>query len=50
MGVSAVGSTLNEAVDRAYEMAKQILFENAYYRSDIGARALRAYLEVKNDL
>ncbi len=50
LGVSAVGSTLNEAVDRAYEMAKQILFENAYYRSDIGARALRAYSEVKNDL
>ena len=47
LGVSAVGATLKEAVDKAYEMTNQIHFENAYYRSDIGARALKACPEVK---
>ncbi len=42
LGAVAVRDNLKEAVDAAYGMARQISFENAYYRSDIGARALKA--------
>ena len=42
LGAVAVRDSLKEAVDAAYGMARQISFENAYYRSDIGARALKA--------
>ena len=34
--------SLQEAIDTAYENAAKIHFENAYYRKDIGARALKA--------
>ena len=40
LGVSAVGATLKEALDRAYEAADKIKFEGKYYRRDIGAKAL----------
>ncbi len=42
LGAAATGETLKEAVRRAYSLAERIGFENAYKRSDIGARALRA--------
>ena len=42
MGVTAVGDTLRQALDRAYAAADNISFENMYKRSDIGARALKA--------
>ncbi len=42
LGVTAVENTLKEAIDSAYSLVKQISFDNAYYRNDIGARALRA--------
>ncbi len=42
LGVTAVGKTLETAVKNAYEDAKKIMFEGAYMRSDIGARALNA--------
>ena len=42
MGVTAVGETLRQALDRAYAAAENISFENMYKRSDIGARALKA--------
>ncbi|HIT33322.1 MAG TPA: phosphoribosylamine--glycine ligase [Candidatus Faecousia intestinigallinarum] len=42
LGVTAVADSLEEAVRQAYAMADQIHFENAYRRSDIGARALQA--------
>ena len=42
LGVTATGNTLKEAVDSAYDAVKQIRFENAYYRKDIGKRALQA--------
>ena len=42
LGVSAIGDSLNEAIDLAYEKCKKISFANAYYRSDIGARAKKA--------
>jgi phosphoribosylamine---glycine ligase len=41
LNVTAMGSTLREARDRAYEAIKSIGFEGAFYRSDIGHRALR---------
>ena len=42
LGATAVADTLANAIDDAYAMVKQIQFENAYYRNDIGQRALRA--------
>ena len=42
LGVTSVAPTLKEAIDTAYENASKITFENAYYRKDIGARALKA--------
>ena len=34
--------TLAEAVEKAYQTVAAVHFENAYYRNDIGARALAA--------
>lgn len=42
LGVTAVGGTLREAVDKAYAAAEKIKFDNAYFRRDIGAKALAA--------
>ena len=42
LGVTAVRDTLAEAINAAYEKVKTISFDNAYYRHDIGARALKA--------
>ncbi|MBR2473928.1 MAG: phosphoribosylamine--glycine ligase [Clostridia bacterium] len=42
LGVTATADTLKGAIDGAYEKVKNVSFENAYYRSDIGARALKA--------
>ncbi len=42
LGVTAAADTLKDAVDAAYAKVGRIGFENAYFRSDIGARALRA--------
>ena len=42
LGVTATAPTLCEAVDKAYANADKVHFENAYRRSDIGTRALRA--------
>ncbi len=36
LGVTADGSTLNEALDKAYTAVSAISFENAHYRKDIG--------------
>ena len=40
LGVTSVASGLEEAIASAYKKVRAISFENAYYRSDIGARAL----------
>lgn len=40
LGVSAVGNTLQNALDRAYEAAEKIEFKDKYVRRDIGARVL----------
>ena len=42
LGITAIGDTLMSAIEASYEMVKEIKFENAYYRRDIGARALKA--------
>lgn len=40
LGVSAVGLTLKEAIERAYEAVDRIHFEGKQFRRDIGAKAL----------
>ena len=42
LGVTAVEDTLGAAVDSAYGKVASVKFGNAYYRHDIGARALLA--------
>jgi len=42
LGCTAVADTLSDAIRDAYDIVAQVNFENAYYRHDIGARALRA--------
>jgi phosphoribosylamine--glycine ligase len=43
VGAVGVAETLENAIAKAYDTAKQVRFENAYMRSDIGARAMKAY-------
>ncbi len=38
--VTALGHSLRESIDRAYRAVEKISFEGAYYRTDIGAKAL----------
>ena len=40
LGVVAVENSLKDAISAAYGKVEKISFENAYYRSDIGKRAL----------
>ena len=40
LGVTAIGKTLQEALDRAYEAILHIKFEGMQYRKDIGAKAI----------
>ena len=42
LGVTETAPTLAEAVEKAYQTVAAVQFENAYYRNDIGARALAA--------
>ncbi len=42
LGVTAVEETLEAAIKSAYKKVQTVTFENAYYRNDIGARALKA--------
>ncbi|MBL7115533.1 MAG: phosphoribosylamine--glycine ligase [Kiritimatiellae bacterium] len=41
LGVTAMGTTLREAVDRAYDAVSKIRFDQAQYRTDIASKALR---------
>ena len=41
LGVTATANNLKEAVDKAYDKVARISFENAYFRKDIGQRALK---------
>ena len=40
LGVVATGDTLKTAIDNAYKEVKNVSFDNAFYRNDIGKRAL----------
>ncbi len=42
LGVTATADTLQEAIDQAYLLTEQVSFANAFYRKDIGQRALQA--------
>ena len=42
LGVTETGDTLKEAIDKAYETVGTVNFANAFYRKDIGKRALEA--------
>ena len=42
LGVTAVADSLEVAMEKAYARVKQVKFENGFYRSDIGARAMKA--------
>ncbi len=40
LGVTAIGDTFRDAIDRAYAAVEKIHFDGMHYRKDIGARAL----------
>ncbi|MBQ9859214.1 MAG: phosphoribosylamine--glycine ligase [Clostridia bacterium] len=42
LGATAVADSLPAAIADAYKLVEQIHFDNAYYRHDIGAKALKA--------
>lgn len=41
IGVTAIGDTIRSSIDRAYEAVDKIDFDKAYFRRDIGHRALK---------
>ena len=45
LGVTAVADTLGEAIEAAYKKVEKVTFDNAYYRRDIGQRAMKALKE-----
>ena len=42
LGVTAIGDGLNDAIACAYKKVDKVQFGNAFYRKDIGAKALKA--------
>ena len=42
LGVTAIAESLESAISASYGMVETIHFDNAYYRHDIGAKALKA--------
>ena len=48
LGVTAVADTLEGAIESAYANTEKISFGNAFYRRDIGQRALKAKTEKGN--
>ena len=42
LGVTATADDLKSAIDKAYENVTHVHFDNAFYRRDIGQRALKA--------
>ena len=43
LGVVSTGDTLEDAIINAYENVKRVHFENAFYRKDIGQRAMLVF-------
>lgn len=44
LGVTAVDSNIEKAIDKVYKYLEQITFENRYYRNDIGQKELQRKL------
>ena len=42
LGVTAIADTLKDAIDDSYAMVEKIRFDNAFWRHDIGKRAMEA--------
>ncbi len=42
LGVTETAPTLEEAIKKAYQTVSEVKFDNAFYRKDIGSRALMA--------
>lgn len=47
LGVTGLGSTIQEAIKRAYQAVDKIKFEGIYYRQDIGEKAVTLLKEAK---
>ena len=45
LGATAIAGSLKDAIAGAYELVDQIHFDNAFFRHDIGARAMKAATE-----
>ena len=43
MGVTAKAEDLKTAIDKAYKAVKLVNFGNAFFRTDIGQKALKAF-------
>ncbi|HQH11613.1 MAG TPA: phosphoribosylglycinamide synthetase C domain-containing protein, partial [Candidatus Sumerlaeota bacterium] len=41
LGATALAETLPKAIDAAYRLVGEIDFDNKYYRTDIGQKALK---------
>ncbi len=41
LGVTSLGNTVKDAIDKAYEACSKISFKDHFYRKDIGAKALK---------
>ena len=48
IGVTAVDSALGGAIEKAYKDVLKVKFENAFYRKDIGQKALNALKTTQN--
>ena len=44
LGVTAVGDTLEEALNKAYKAVEEVFFDEMYYRKDIGRKALAIHI------
>ena len=47
IGLTAVADSLGEAIEKSYKLVEKVHFDNAFFRHDIGQRAMRAFEEVK---
>ena len=43
LGVVAIGDTLEDAINKSYQNVSKVHFENAFYRKDIGKRAMLVF-------
>jgi len=48
LGVTALGDTIEQAIERAYEAVEKISWEGMHYRKDIGQKALKYPLSRKD--